>query len=346
MRAKHQFIDRHTRQVRDEPLYADRWIRCLYSPAMERSGKLYQALTSRRWSRLIATWNYDSLLGQRLTGGRRFLERMRIDLSECLDPAESLDTLRKVFERRIRYWECRPLASDERAIVAPSDSRMLIGSLEPSSQLFLKEKFFACAELLGGVSPWIELFRHADAAIFRLTPEKYHYNHCPVAGVARAIYRVDGRFHACNPTAAVAVLTPYSKNERVVTIIDTDAPGGTGVGRVAMVEVAAMMIGDIVQAYSEEHYDAPRGIEPGMWLRRGQPKSLFRPGASTVVLLFEPGRVRFAADLIENLRRPVKSRYAFGFGASLTETDVAARSLIGLPAECEWTSTQPSGAVA
>lgn len=332
MTVQHQFIERETGRVRDERLYGDRWIHCLYSPALERSGALFRLLTSRRWSRLIATCNYDSLLGQRTSGGRRFLERLGVDLAECVDPPETLDTLRKIFERRIRYWECRPLPPDDSAVVATSDARMLVGSLRASSTLFLKEKFFEFSELLGFRTRWVETFRNGDAAVFRLTPEKYHYNHCPVSGRVEAIYRVDGRFHACNPTATVSVITPYSKNERVVTIIDTDVRGGTGVGMVAMVEVAAMMIGDIVQAYSDARYDAPRTIEQGDWLKRGQPKSLFRPGASTVVLLFEAGRVAFASDLIANLRLPVRSRYAIGFGITLTETDVAARSLIALPA--------------
>jgi phosphatidylserine decarboxylase len=43
------------------------------------------------------------------------------------------------------------------------------------------------------------------------------------------------------------MVRPYSKNKRVVTIIDTDVEGGTGIGLVAMIEVVALMIGDIVQ---------------------------------------------------------------------------------------------------
>ena len=52
------------------------------------------------------------------------------------------------------------------------------------------------------------------------------------------------------PGAVVALVTPYSKNSRVVTIIDTEVPGGTGVGLVAMIEVVALMIGEVVQCYS------------------------------------------------------------------------------------------------
>ena len=58
-----------------------------------------------------------------------------------------------------------------------------------------------------------------------------------------------------------------------------------------------------------------------MFLDKGQPKSLYRPGSSTDVLLFEPGRVRFAPDIVANLRhRDVQSRFTTGFGAPLAET--------------------------
>jgi phosphatidylserine decarboxylase len=63
---------------------------------------------------------------------------------------------------------------------------------------------------------------------------------------------------------------------------------------------------------------------------------LFRPGSSTVVLLFQPNRVRFAKDLIENQRRgDVQSRFAAMLGGPLTETDVAVRSLLAMPVEEE-----------
>jgi phosphatidylserine decarboxylase len=124
----------------------------------------------------------------------------------------------------------------------------------------------------------------------------------------------------------------YSKNRRVVTIIDTDVEGGSLIGLVAMVEIVALMIGDIVQSYSEERYENPQDVRPGQMVQRGCPKSLFRPGSSTVVLVFEPGRISFAEDLVKNSqRRDVQSRFTSGFNRPLVETDVLVRSLIAGP---------------
>jgi phosphatidylserine decarboxylase len=140
----------------------------------------------------------------------------------------------------------------------------------------------------------------------------------------------------------VSVATPYSKNKRVVTIIDTDVPGGTAVGLVAMIEVVALMIGDISQAYSEQGYDEPRPIEKGMFLRKGVPKSLYRPGSSTDILIFQEGRVDFAGDIQNNMGLSgIESRFTQGFEKPLVETDIRVRSLLGRARK----SSQPRGAL-
>ena len=197
-----------------------------------------------------------------------------------LDDPENLDTLRKIFERKIRYWECRPMSDDPEIIVSPADSRMLVGSFCDSSHLFVKGKFFDYGMLWNGKKTWLKAFRGGDFAICRLTPEKYHYNHTPVAGKVVDFYQLPGTYHSCNPNAVLSMATPYSKNKRVVTIINTDVDGGTGAGLVAMIEVVAMMIGDIMQCYSEEGYANPMPIGTGMFVKKGVPKSFIAPAAA------------------------------------------------------------------
>jgi phosphatidylserine decarboxylase len=301
----------------------------LYSDTRERTPALFRALTSGRASSLLAFLNYDMPVPN---GARDLLRHCTTDLSECVEAPENLGTLRKIFERRIRYWECRPMPIQPEMVVSPADSKVILGSLSEQSALFLKEKFFHFEDLLGEDRlQWISAFRNGDFAVFRLTPEKYHYNHTPVAGIVEDLYEIPGRYDSCNPGAVVNVVTPYSKNKRVVTIMDTDVPRGSNVGLVAIIEVVALMIGDIVQVYSEEKYDNPHPLERGMFLKKGAPKSLFRPGSSTDVVLFQKGRIRFAEDLMRNMNRQgVQSRFSSGFGRSLVETDLKARSLVAV----------------
>ncbi|OGT98566.1 MAG: phosphatidylserine decarboxylase [Geobacteraceae bacterium GWC2_48_7] len=324
---QHQYIERDRGRVVTERLLGDRMVRLLYHGVRENSTALFRMLTGSRSSHILGMVSFDRPVLSR----RAFLANCGIDLSECLDPPEQLDTPRKMFERKIRYRECRPMPAEDEAIVSPADARVLVGSFDETSMIFLKEKFFSFSELLGDRSTrWYNTFAGGDFAVFRLTPDKYHYNHTPVAGEVVDFFALDGEYHSCNPSAVVSVATPYSKNKRVVTIIDTDVPGGTAVGLVAMIEVVALMIGDIVQAYSTQGYDAPWQIERGMFLQKGQPKSLYRPGSSTDLLIFQKGRMEFEADIRENMSRTgVESRFTQGFQKPLVETDIRVRSLLG-----------------
>ncbi|MGC8659426.1 MAG: phosphatidylserine decarboxylase [Desulfomonilaceae bacterium] len=325
---QHQFVDRESGKIRTEKFLGDNSINFLYSMAREKAPLLFQAITGSRFSsELLAFLKFDMGVWP---PSRKTLESLGINLDECLHP-EDFTTMRRVFERQIRYWDCRPMPEDPASIVSPADSRVIVGSLSETSSLFLKEKFFDYEELLGtDQTRWLGEFLNGDFAIFRLTPEKYHYNHTAVAGKILDFYEIPGGYHSCNPSALINIVTPFSKNKRVVTIIDTDIPGGTGVGLVAMIEIVALMIGEIVQAYSDSQYCDPKPITPGMFVKKGAPKSLYRPGSSTDLLVFQPGRIEFADDLVRNLSRSnINSRFSLALGKPLVETDVKVRSLIG-----------------
>jgi phosphatidylserine decarboxylase len=329
----HQYIDRNSLQVITEKPIGDRSIQFIYNSLRESAPMMFRALTSGRMSSLLGFFHYD-MPGNSNKNGKELFSRFGADWQECVEPLDFYDSHRKFFERRIRYWETRPMNRKQTTIVSPADSRVLLGSFTETSTLFIKDKFFDLQELLGPDSSWHPRFRGGDFAVFRLTPDKYHYNHLPVSGRVVGIYNVDGRYHSCNPSALIATASLYSKNRRVVTIIDTDVEGGTAIGLVAMVEIVALMIGDIVQSYSEERYDNPQNVHPGQMVKRGCPKSLFRPGSSTDVLIFEPGRIAFAEDLIKNSQRcDVQSRFTSGFNRPLVETDVAVRSAIAEPVQ-------------
>jgi phosphatidylserine decarboxylase len=326
----HQYIERRSGRIVTESLIADRLVRWLYGAAREKAPLLFKALTSARSSQLLSYVNFDCPPKRKETSTRKLAADLGVDLQECVSPQHCLQSARELFERQIRFWTCRPMPQDPGLVVSPADAKILVGSLDKTESLFLKEKFFTYDELLGpSKRRWRKAFQKGDYAVLRLTPEKYHYNHLPVSGQIVDFYTIDGDYHSCNPAAVVATVTPYSKNKRVVTIIDTDVSGGTGIGLVAMVEIVALMIGEIVQCYSSHRYERPITIERGLIVHRGQPKSLFRPGSSVDVLFFQKNRIEFDKDLVRNCQRgDVNSRYTQGFQKPLVETDVQVRSSI------------------
>ena len=73
-----------------------------------------------------------------------------------------------------------------------------------------------------------------------------------------------------------------------------------------------------------------QSVHAGLFLERGCPKSLYRPGSSVDVLIFQKDRMIFALDILANMRRrDVSSRFTCNFQTSLVETDVKVRSEIG-----------------
>ena len=328
----HQYIARHSGEVRSERLLGDAIVRLLYARWREEPSLMFRMLVSRRASALLAGLNCDSRVTGLLFGAMRFMQANGMDPDECLEPPERLNTARKIFERKIRYWESRPMPDQNEAIVSPADARVLVGSFRDASQVFIKGKYFDLEELFGlNGARWVGHYADGDFALFRLTPDKYHYNHVPVSGRVLDFYETGGAYHSCKPSATVAVVTPLSKNARTVTVIDTDVPGGTGAGLVAMIEVVALMIGRIRQCYSEDKYIDPKPVATGMFIRKGSPKSLYSPGSSTDLVLFQSRRVRFDEDIVTNMfRAGVQSRFSQGLGQPLVETEVQVRSQIGV----------------
>jgi phosphatidylserine decarboxylase len=328
----HQYIDRATGNVVTETLVGDKAIAFLYNHVRENAPRMFKALTSNRMSELLAFYQYDM---PKFRDSQRHNDRISqnfgIDPDECVEPPEYFTCMRRVFERQIKFWNCRPMEENPHQIVSPADARLLIGSFSTTSSLFIKNKFFDLTELLGAEKPWQQYFISGDFAVFRLTPDKYHYNHVPVSGRVADVYVVDGEYHSCNPLASIAVASIHSKNRRVVTIMDTDVQDGSWIGWVAMVEIVALMIGDIKQAYSQKRYEDPMEVHPGLFMKKGCAKSLYRPGSSTDVLIFEPGKIRFCHDLIENSRRnDVLSRFRSLTGRPLVETDIRVRSKLAV----------------
>ena len=323
---KHCYIERKNNSVVEERLFADRLIKKIYSENREKSSYILNQATKKWVTDLLGFIKYDiPLPAFRIN---KIIKELNVNLNECIDSPSAFKTVRDIFERKIDFKNFRYMDNDYRAIVSPCDAKVLIGSLSETSIFYIKNKFFCFEELLQNKN-YEKIFNGGDFAIFRLTPDEYHYNHMPVSGILEDIYQIDGPYHSCNPHVVKVIATPYSKNKRVITIINTDIENGSKIGKVAMIEIAAMMIGEIAQCYSEENYDNPVVPVKGVFLKKGQPKSLYRPGSSTTILLFENDKIDFCKDLITNSKRAdIPSRYSLNLKDVKVETRVEVRSTI------------------
>ena len=87
MIAPHQYIERETRLIKTEA----------YRALWEDAGWLMKALTSQRTTQVLGFFNYDRPFTATQAAVSRCARAMEIDLSECLESRDRLNTLRRLF---------------------------------------------------------------------------------------------------------------------------------------------------------------------------------------------------------------------------------------------------------
>ena len=132
--------------------------------------------------------------------------------------------------------------------------------------------------------------------IARLCPTDYHRFHFSFNCIPDAPRLINGPLYSVNPIALKRNIQILSENKRVITVLNTK-----NFGSVLSVEVGATYVGSINQTFApREHY------------AKGDEKGYFSFGGSTLVLLFEPGRIQFDQDLIDASKRKIEVRGLFG----------------------------------
>ena len=216
------------------------------------------------------------------------------DLSQLDRPIDAFERFDDFFTRPLRDG-ARPIADGAGVVVSPCDGVVSESGVADGGRLIqCKGRDYTVAGLLADAAEARSFEGGAYATIY-LSPRDYHRIHSPVDGKVTGYRHNPGAFFPVNPTSVSNVAGLFSINERLVTYLDSD------VGRVAVVAVAATGVGWITVAYDRDvrthrsgsvgkHGWAQRYASPRP-LGRGAELGMFHLG-STVILLFEPGRVR------------------------------------------------------
>ena len=269
-------IDRETGEAFEEAILGEGWLRWAYHD--KRSGLLRRALFSTPFfSRLIGRW-YDSRLSKRKIA--KVIRDLGIDVSEFADPADSYRSFNDFFTRQLKP-NVRPYSKDPNDIIAPADGRTLVfPTITEDTFAPVKGRPFSIRKMLPDHA---ETFINGALAVIRLSPADYHRYHFPCAGKIIEHKDIKGLFHSVNPIALERASDVFGDNKRAYTIIDTEVAG-----RLCYMEIGAFGVGSIVNTCCSGAVE------------KMQEKGYFKFGGSTVVLLFEAGKIEFCEDLVEN----------------------------------------------
>jgi phosphatidylserine decarboxylase len=237
----------------------------------------------------------------RLAAMRAFARRYGIDLSECPD-LEVYRSFGEFFARPLRPG-LRPVAPGEQVVVSPVDALVSEAGVADGGRLVQAKGIdYPAAALLGDDALAARLEGGAYATLY-LSPRDYHRIHFPLGGAVAGWRYLPGRLWPVNPASVRTVPGLFAVNERLVTVLETP------LGRCAVVAVGATIVGRVHAYYDPavpctNQRAAPvrqRDYETPIPVAKGQELGAFEMG-STVILLFERGRVRLAPRLVPGAR--------------------------------------------
>jgi phosphatidylserine decarboxylase len=212
-----------------------------------------------------------------------FVRLFSIDLSEAEreDPA-SYECFNDFFTRALKPG-ARPLADQRHRLVSPSDGTVSqLGRLHADAIVQAKGIDYSAAELLGSPER-ARAFEDGHFITVYLAPNDYHRVHSPIAGHVVEEVRIPGELFSVSAATVRAVPRLFSRNERMVAMLDTAH------GPVAVVMVAAMLVAGI-----ETTWGGPEDRRPGReprttdidrhFLDRGAELGRFHWGSTVIVL--------------------------------------------------------------
>ncbi len=275
-----EYWNREKRSIETEQVYGEGAVRWMYQTPAGRF--LGDWVLSRKPISKMYGWAQSSALSSRKV--EPFIETFKIPM-EQYDGAP-FRSFNDFFIRKFKPGQ-RPFASAPSEMPAFSEARYYgFESVSPTQQLPVKGVGLMASELVGDrekARPFVD----GPVLLARLCPVDYHRYHYPDDGTTYDHFPVHGRFHSVNPVALEYKSDIFITNERRVSLLETK-----NFGKLAYVEVGAIMVGRIIQSHDE--------ARP---FKRGDEKGYFLFGGSTVIVLGEKGRWKPDADILDQTRQ-------------------------------------------
>ncbi|MCS6971665.1 MAG: archaetidylserine decarboxylase, partial [Leptospiraceae bacterium] len=219
-----------------------------------------------------------------------FAKIYKINIQEAELEVRDYESLNKFFTRALKNG-ARLIDQKENVVISPVDGTILVaGSLERGLLLQSKGMESTLSGVLGN-DRFYKNFLGGHYITIYLSPQDYHRIHAPVDGRIIGYYYQPGKLFPVNNIAVNTINQLFSRNERLITYIQSDY------GLVAVVKIGATSVGKIRVTYDptiatnrwvrlpREHF-----YEEEIRIRKGAELGRFEMG-STVMLLFEKDTV-------------------------------------------------------
>jgi len=229
-----------------------------------------------------------------------FARLLDIDVNEAALAPDDCATFADFFARPLKPG-ARPIAEGEDIVVSPVDARVsAFGEIQNGRMIQAKGRDYSLCALLDDPAH-AQRFMGGSYLTLYLSPRDYHRIHAPLGGAIEASSVIPGELFPVNGPSVRAIANLFCVNERLISYLATAA------GQVAVVKVGATCVGSIRASYCDLRTrveGAPmreQTFEPPIEVNKGDELGVFEMG-STVILIFEPGRVSFEPVIAEGAK--------------------------------------------
>ncbi|MFZ0566038.1 MAG: phosphatidylserine decarboxylase [Chlamydiales bacterium] len=285
------FINRETGKKEEEKIFYESTLRFLYN---SRIGQFFAIAAAKvpLFSYLYGWWQQRSFSKRKIAS---FVERYEVNPSEFEKSLDQFTSFNDFFSRRLKA-EARPIKGGENSAIIPADGRYLFyQQIDQCDGFIIKGKKFSVESLLNDAA-LAKRYEKGSLVIARLCPADYHRFHFPCDCTPEPAKLIKGSLYSVNPISIKQKIDRLTENKRMLAELKT-----AHFGTLLYIEVGATCVGSIHQTYSPYHP-----------YRKGDEKGYFSFGGSTLILLFEPNRIRFDEKLTHYSAEHVETRCLLG----------------------------------
>lgn len=277
---------------------------------------LYRTVCGRMLLKLLIQPKVSKAAGRFLSSGVSkwvvpyYIWKHEIDMSDIEIPQGGFSSFNDFFTRK------RKTAYDDLScgyLISPCDGFLTPVKIRKNTVFHLKNTEFSLEDLLKD-KELAKKFYDGTALIFRLTPANYH-RYCYAADGKLLCHRkIGGKLHCVRPIA-LRTTAVFTQNSREYTVIKTNQ-----FGTMIQMEIGALLVGKI------QNHRNPSSINE---VRAGAEKGYFEFGGSTIVILFQKGRICFPKKLYERRNSDGEIPVRMGENISKIHEVIASNGLQG-----------------
>lgn len=178
-------------------------------------------------------------------------------------------------------------------LISPCDGWLSAYPVTQSSIFYIKGTYYRVEDFLKD-DALAKNYEGGTCLVFRLCPSDYHRYIYIDNGYQGGNHFIPGMLHSVQPIAC-STYPVYTQNRRSWCLLTTE-----NFGPVVQAEIGALIVGGIVNYRENAH------------VHKGMEKGRFELAGSTIVLLFEPGRIRLLPGLKEKLSGDREVRVEIG----------------------------------